>query len=132
MATAKYKAIKPFDDKGTSYGIGMVLILDPKKATDLVETGKIRLEKYLDPEDTRDQAEIERFTNNPTGAPRPRLQIVAVEEPAEETTKEEVEAELGGAAEEESAAEATESSEVAKEGVVDKVKRVLGGKKKAK
>lgn len=88
MATAKYKAVKPFEENDVHYGIGMVLILDPKKATDLVETGKIRLEKYLDPEDAHDAHEIERFTGNPTGVPRQAAPVAA---PAQEADSEESE-----------------------------------------
>lgn len=70
MAFAKYKVHKPFEQDDFQYGIGMVLVLDPKKATDLVESGKIVMQKYLDPEDATDAAEIKHWENNPTGQPK--------------------------------------------------------------
>lgn len=74
MAIAKYKAVKQFNHDSFLYGIGMILLLDPKKARPLIEEGKVVLEKFLDPEDSKDAAEIERFTDNPEGRVKTRPQ----------------------------------------------------------
>lgn len=85
MATARYKALKEFEEDSVSYGIGNALILDPSNAEALIETGKIQLVKYLDPEDASDKAEIDHFTGNPTGAGKSDAEVQAEAQANEET-----------------------------------------------
>lgn len=65
MAIARYKAVKEFEYDGTKYGIGNALVLDPKDAQELIETGKVQLGAYLDPENETDAAEIARIKADP-------------------------------------------------------------------
>ncbi len=87
-AIAKYKAVKEFEFENVQYGIGMVLILDPRDARELVESGKVLHMRYLDPADPIDQAEIERFSDNPTGVPKPKPveEEISDEDAREETS----------------------------------------------
>lgn len=62
MAIAKYKAVKIFDYKGKEYGLGMEIVLEDADGELLVKDGKAEMQKYLDPTDPIDAAEIEKFS----------------------------------------------------------------------
>lgn len=83
MATAKYKAVKDYTEDEVHVAIGHVFVLDTKDAQPDVERGRLVLQKYLDPEDENDAAEIAHFEGNPTGAKKPRVKA-----PKKENTNE--------------------------------------------
>lgn len=83
MAIARYKAVKPFEYEGVEYGIGNALVLDPEDAQELVETGKVQLGAYLDPEDEHDAAEIARIKADPRSFKAAKVQAPAVKDPEE-------------------------------------------------
>lgn len=60
MAVAKYQVLKLFEIKGYKPMLGAELVLNDVDGTRLVEIGKVRLLRYLDPEDTADAAIIEK------------------------------------------------------------------------